>query len=81
MLENAWDSIHGYTSNVVCPICNLDILVKTGQIDDTVWHIVWALCHVCFDKGWRIPKYSPDYQKLIYKNVRTNEVKLIKIIR
>lgn len=69
-----WDGIKGYTSNICCPICAMDILVKTGVVRYDSRDIVWTLCHVCFDKGWQIPYVDNKRGVLIYFNSKTKKV-------
>jgi len=85
--NSEWNDIHGYTSDVKCPICTMDILVKIGVVLDNhpriKLEIIWALCHVCFDKGWGIPTVSTDdkYESsLIYSNKKTGETKIIRVL-
>lgn len=78
--QEKWDSIKGYTSGLDCPICGLDILVKTGIIEGLAPKVAWGLCHVCFDKGWAIPIISEDGQQLIYFNGRNGEIEMVDII-
>lgn len=77
--QKDWDCIKGYTSNVKCPICTMDILVKTAAIPTPTFAVIWALCQVCFDGGWQIPKVSPDKKQLIYSNSKTRAIVKINI--
>lgn len=80
--QKDWDCIEGYTScGAVCPICKYDILVKTGTtVNKTLGaSVLWYLCHVCFDKGWKIPTWPPNQRNLIYHNSKTGETKEIEI--
>ncbi len=74
--EDEYDCIKGYTSNVKCCLCNYDVLVKTGDAFSrpSGLQVMWALCHVCHDKGWQIPLISEDLKSLVYLNLKTNEI-------
>ena len=74
--EGNYDSVQGYTSNIECCLCSIDILVKTGTVHahPSGFEVMWSLCHVCHDKGWQIPIVSGDYKNLVYLNVKTGEV-------
>ena len=80
---NPYDLIQGYTSDINCDICSLDIMVKMGTIRRSahlfVTEVGWALCHICYDKGWNTPAFSPDGLRLIYIKRGTEETKEVVI--
>ena len=81
--QKDWDCIEGYISNTECHVCTYPIFVKTGyvELDSRTTNFPprfrWYLCHICFDRGWKIPSIHIDGKKLLYFNDKTNETKFV----
>ena len=74
--DDGYYQIPGYVSGK-CDLCTYEILVKSGDLKTGLpaypTFVRWFLCNVCRDKGWQIPKYSPQKQTLTYSNTKTTE--------